>query len=270
VEHYIRFGQWPKDEKSKIGESYRRSKAWIYNAIGEKQPEFEVGVSVYGAEWDDKKQRWVIPTLGSDSYVASLDELIDRRLPIYLVTGDEQDEPGTDGEPLLRNVKLIKELKYSEIYNDHCYDEDILLEDEKPPFTPHKVSYILKRPKKSPQIRNQAITVENIQKELGGYFQMYRILPEGIIIFVRELDFPDPKVKFNVFWPSLGPLIGPILISALRPHSEIELEHKNYPWPWNKAAEENEIGAPGEDYRSLRTEEITSLIKFLNKISKIK
>lgn len=44
--------------------------------------------------------------------------------PIYLVTGKELDEEGTDGEPLLRNVKTLDRLSVQELVHPGYFDPD--------------------------------------------------------------------------------------------------------------------------------------------------
>lgn len=270
MEYYIRFGLWPKDERSHIGEAFRRQRAWVYNAIGQSQEEFEAGVSVYPAKWDDTKKRWVIPTFAIDSYIMSLDELISRKTDIYLVTGDEQDEEGSDGEPLLRNVKLVKKLDYCNIYNDHCYDEEAIISDEPSSVGLHQIDYIFKEPKKAARVVRDALSSENISKQIG-HIQMFPILAGGIVLLVKELDYPGQDKRFNLFWPSLGPITGPVIVTALRNKQEIAESYKQYPWPWNLALEQEDISGPaGEEYRSLSKQESSKILKFLRLASKIR
>ena len=96
---YIRFGDIPKNERSKI---YR----------GEEEIGEEEGVSVYDALIDD----WGGVTLGLSLPVTrtslyTLQHLIeyDNR-PCYLVSGNYIGK-GSDGEPLIRNVKIVEEIK---------------------------------------------------------------------------------------------------------------------------------------------------------------
>lgn len=262
MNYYIRFGKWPEDERSEVGEAFLRSRAWVYAAIGEEQEEIEEGVSVYEATWDETKSRWVIPTLGSDSYLATLDEIISQRREIFLVTGDEVGT-GSDGEPLLRNVKLVKVLEYSDIYNDHIYDEDAIMEDFRHGVT-HRVDFLYKQPGKDPIVVNDSITLEVIKKLLGGYFQMYNILADGVVMLVLELDYPEQNTDINVFWPSLGPIFGPVIITALRSEEDIEEAKRKLPWPWSAR---EDVVIPGEDYRSLSVWEIQNLQEFLMEIS---
>lgn len=101
---YIRFGEIPKNEVSSI---YR----------GEVKVGEEKGVSVYDAIEIDGEWRVVLPNpllkeVGFDLYnfISSTKHLVEtERRPIYLVRGDEVGK-GSTNEPLLRNVKIIKEL----------------------------------------------------------------------------------------------------------------------------------------------------------------
>lgn len=93
--YYIRFGKIPEDERSK-------------NFItGEK----EKGVSAYYAYYDVDDDKWVAEY--SDENPATYDDIKNRvkesRGDIFLITGKEVGY-GSDDEPLLKNVKVIKKL----------------------------------------------------------------------------------------------------------------------------------------------------------------
>lgn len=102
--HYIRFGEIPENETSGIYLSGER--------IG-----IEKGVSVYDAVEIDGEWRVVLPNpllkeVGFDLYnfISNTKHLVEtERRPMYLVQGDEVGR-GSTNEPLLRNVKIIKEL----------------------------------------------------------------------------------------------------------------------------------------------------------------
>ncbi len=103
IQYYIRFGEIPENERSGIG----RSPTWVHHLY--RTSDEEEGVSVYMARWMPSTEQWTIEDCGNYS---TLDHLIheasEGTRQIYIVTGDEQPEPGIDGEPLLRNVKIIK------------------------------------------------------------------------------------------------------------------------------------------------------------------
>lgn len=96
---YIRFGDIPKDEKSKV-----------YN--GEIEIGTEKGVSVYPA-FEDLEGNIVLglslPVTKTSLYTQQHLLEYDNRA-CYLVSGDYIGK-GTDGEPLLRNIKIIREIK---------------------------------------------------------------------------------------------------------------------------------------------------------------
>lgn len=104
--HYIRFGEIPTDERSKI---YR----------GETQVGEELGVSAYDAICIDGEWRIVLPYELKPEVGFDLHNLINSRFQtiykvarpnkVYLLTGDEVGK-GATNEPLLRNVKIVKEL----------------------------------------------------------------------------------------------------------------------------------------------------------------
>lgn len=102
---YIRFGEIPENEVSGI------------YCGGEVKVGEEKGVSVYDAVEIDGEWRVVLPNpllkeVGFDLYnfISNTKHLVEtERRPMYLVQGDEVGK-GTTNEPLLRNVKIIKEL----------------------------------------------------------------------------------------------------------------------------------------------------------------
>ena len=104
TKHYIRFGEIPENEVSGIYLGGER--------IGVKK-----GVSVYDAVEIDGEWRVVLPNpllkeVGFDLYnfISNAKHLVEtERRPMYLVRGDEVGK-GATNEPLLRNVKIIKEL----------------------------------------------------------------------------------------------------------------------------------------------------------------
>lgn len=108
---YIRFGEIPENEQSKIGNG----------AIGEgyKCIGYEIGVSVWDAVLLDDGYHLVAPingnsaTYGDFSSYAFPDDCYGCRPDdkIYVVSGDEVGK-GSDNEPLLKNVKIIKQLPF--------------------------------------------------------------------------------------------------------------------------------------------------------------
>ena len=110
--YFIRFGDWPKDERSNI---------W-YQPEGSK----EDGVSVYEAgiyNGSDSYFKGKLEILGphhSAQFVGTLDSFIKEfasgGISAYLVSGNVVGV-GSDGEPLLRNVKKIKKLQCSDLYD---------------------------------------------------------------------------------------------------------------------------------------------------------
>ena len=110
AKQYIRFGLWPKNERSKRGKMASTDEDW---------EDFEEGVSVYDTFWNDKVSKWEIHEGNMSVTAVTLGNFIGRfkrgTTPAFLVTGDVIGV-GLDGEPLLHNVKKIKELKCEEIY----------------------------------------------------------------------------------------------------------------------------------------------------------
>lgn len=108
MKKYIRFGEIPKNERSGI---YRGD-----SKIGE-----EVGVSVYDAICINGKWRIVLPEKLSSKMANSLHGLLNNVLQdewkvetpyeVFLVIGDEIGK-GSDNEPLLKNVRILKEINF--------------------------------------------------------------------------------------------------------------------------------------------------------------
>lgn len=96
---YYRFGEIPINEKSGI---------WK----GEEKVGEELGVSVYEAHKNiNGSYSPVLPmptnTTTLDTFLYFIKYYIGKR---YLVTGDVLPSVGIDGEPLIINVKILKEL----------------------------------------------------------------------------------------------------------------------------------------------------------------
>lgn len=122
TQYYIRFGEIPKDERSGIGASPNHIAHMFRTSNQEK------GVSVYWARWSEEHNQWGIEDVGNFATFNELTYLASEgQRKIYLVTGDpvydeehEEDQYGIDGEPLIHNVKIIKELQIEDIF---CGDE---------------------------------------------------------------------------------------------------------------------------------------------------
>lgn len=111
---YIRFGKWSKNE---------RSKNHLASAHGEDV--FEKGVSVYNASWSMKDRKWDIePDVNYDTIAGTMSELFHSDMPVYVVTGDELNSLGSDGEPLLRNVKIKQKLTKKDIQVPGIFDSE--------------------------------------------------------------------------------------------------------------------------------------------------
>ena len=100
MQYFYRFGDIPEDERSSI---------WNNNdeVIGK-----EKGVSVYEAHKNiNGTYSPVIPFPTNEKalndFIYHIGYFTGNK---YLVTGDLLDETGTDGEPLIKNVKIIKKL----------------------------------------------------------------------------------------------------------------------------------------------------------------
>ena len=97
---FYRFGEIPEDECSSI---------WNNNEVIGK----EGGVSVYEAHKNiNGTYSPVLPfptsEIALNSFIINVAYFTGNK---YLVTGNLLDETGTDGEPLIKNVKILKKLQ---------------------------------------------------------------------------------------------------------------------------------------------------------------
>ena len=96
---FYRFGEIPKNEKSYIWRGEEK--------IGE-----EKGVSVYEAHKNINGT--YSPVLSFPTNEMAFNDFIEHIAYFtgnkYLVTGDLLDETGTNGEPLIKNVKILKKI----------------------------------------------------------------------------------------------------------------------------------------------------------------
>ena len=99
MRYYLRFGEIPENEESGI---------WQHGDFVGK----EIGVSVYDAVIKRNNILIALPLPMTESTLDTFQGFVeyDNR-PCYLVTGKMVGK-GKDGEPLLKNVKIIKEIKY--------------------------------------------------------------------------------------------------------------------------------------------------------------
>lgn len=95
---YIRFGQIPSNEQSKI-------------FFGDQVVGLEPGVSVYETVYANNKYFPILPKNTNENGISDyFDFLLNSDKPIYLVVGDRIRCEGHGGEPLLQNVKIIKQI----------------------------------------------------------------------------------------------------------------------------------------------------------------
>lgn len=105
--YYIRFGDFPKGGKSK---NY---------ATGE----IERGVSAYPVKWNIEKNKWEIDESQLEEFSAlhslTYDIVEGKGRPVYLIHGQELNDLGSDGEPVLdiNNIKIVKTLEPYEFFS---------------------------------------------------------------------------------------------------------------------------------------------------------
>ena len=101
---YIRFGKIPEDELSTI--------TWRQVIVG-----FEKGVSVWDCVKIRNTYRIVLPEKCNDNTIEDLNWMIKNcNNEVYLVEGDYVCD-GSDGEPVIKNVKIIKDISNEINYN---------------------------------------------------------------------------------------------------------------------------------------------------------
>jgi hypothetical protein len=181
---YIRFGLWSDDERSQ-------------NHI---TGEMEEGVSVYETMWSDEYKRWdVFPShQGEETLDSQMEHLVEYSNPIFLVKGDEIGE-GQDGEPLLRNVVLIKKLTVYDIFAsnlDHYpggdFEEKFDNESDyvyEPPTAERLASILLGRAK------GRDDPMDYLADEVNSYKQTR--LPDATLSGVRSIIKQSyPEISF--------------------------------------------------------------------------
>ena len=108
---YIRFGEIPENEKSKV---YR----------GDVVLREEAGVSVWRAVQANRQYYPVLPDEPNENAIADyFNFIMNCKCNVYLVTGNEICIEGADREPLLTDVKIIKDITW-------MYKKDV--KEEKP------------------------------------------------------------------------------------------------------------------------------------------
>ena len=110
MKKYIRFGRIPFNEKSKAYKS----------DISYKE---ENGVSVWDSIIVNNVYFPLLPNNPSESCAADYFYFLFSSKRVFLVTGDELPQKGSAGEPLLKNVKIIKEMT-----DDYNYLKTIMKE----------------------------------------------------------------------------------------------------------------------------------------------
>lgn len=118
LKKYVRYGDLPEDGKSKI----HRGDA----IIGKEE-----GVSVWNAKEVDGVYFPCMPENPNDDCIADFFyDLLTTNKPIYVVTGDELPERGTDGEPLITNAKIVKEITkdYNYLKSLAKYKESVMID----------------------------------------------------------------------------------------------------------------------------------------------
>ena len=108
MKKYIRFGRVPPNEISKLWHSDRAYKE-------------EKGVSVWDSVMANNIYFPILPDNPTESCIADYFNFLFGKKRVFLVTGDELSQKGSVKEPLLKNVKIIKE-----ITDDYKYLKRIL------------------------------------------------------------------------------------------------------------------------------------------------
>ena len=268
MQYYLRFGLWPENERSGI----------YLNSPG-KPIGYEPGVSVYPAHYDEDKGRWIIDDWGGTVYYyPSLDSLIsdaeDGDREIFIVTGDELEQDGTDGEPLIRNVKLHKKIQITDIYNAELYHKDEILDREDPPKLPTlPVAALIKKPLEPPELieidPSPSPTssyyqggLESIWKALGTRDIAWRAIGNDVLMITHDMPY---GLEPNFAMPEL--IYGPALFLRLRRPKDLDFSHHPWPWgeEWQKDYEGGELPDAALEFAGLTSDEVVHLDTILGK-----
>lgn len=104
-QYYVRFGPWSTEEVSK---NY---------ATGE----LERGVSAYDAHFDLETRRWDLEVTNEAAAAGTMQSLIYGTRDIFLIIGREVAR-GSDDEPVLKNIKILKRLTKKDIFVGGMFD----------------------------------------------------------------------------------------------------------------------------------------------------
>lgn len=108
-EYFIRFGEIPENE---------RSTEYIGSGDGQIPNKILDGVSVYECILDkDNIPRIIVPRLTKTTMDTLYGMMCYNTKNIYLVSGDIVGV-GTDGEPLLKNIKIVRKLDKQIFFNN--------------------------------------------------------------------------------------------------------------------------------------------------------
>jgi len=172
--YYVRFGLWRSDE---------RSKNWLASQHAGHDV-WEIGVSAYHAEWDVTEKRWDIGDgIDGDTINGTVASLMTGRRKIFLVQGRELQQDGADGEPLLKDIKLIKELSITDICFPGVFDpreddlrETIMLNEYRVAGKFIDMVKIFQQIKKLVEdiiVRNPGDTIEQLEPKLDSAIQKF-------------------------------------------------------------------------------------------------
>ena len=104
IKVYIRFGEIPQNERSKI---YRGDEI-----LGE-----QAGVSVWECVECEYKYYPILPKNFNENTLSDYFDMLFSDKKVYLITGREMPVRGCDNEILLRDIKILKELPcYKDYY----------------------------------------------------------------------------------------------------------------------------------------------------------
>lgn len=259
MKYYVRFGPWPEDERSQI-----------FTDEGYKTPLYEKGVNAFRAKKDKKKDRWnLYQDGGFDSFYPNMEELFSGDRLIYLITGDEVGV-GADGGPVLRNIKIIKQLSLSDLYNEEIYNIEEIIESEEPPLIEIKsVDIVFKEPHTPPEILNIKINRESISELLNSEYYEYQAIGGGYYIISPDLSYCEDCYDLNLMLDD-SPVFGNVIILRMISPDSLEFSKKlkgyNIKWPWNLLVENGEIFGNLSDleYSSIKSEHRSKIIDLLN------
>ena len=185
---YIRFGEIPTNGKSKV---YR----------GDAIIREEAGVSVWRAIEANGRYYPVLPDEPNKNTIADYFEYVmNCNCNVYLVTGNELCIEGADREPLLEDVKILKDITW-------CYKRDADIEDADNNTTTNNTNY--------DKLQSMGLTVRVGHEDCISndvmvikLLEFYNHVRHNTKKCSWTAEYPDEEiVRMDLFYPNMIPYI---------------------------------------------------------------